>query len=67
MLDWHFAQICRSGRRVIMAALRDSLNLDGIHHVESILIDWLAMRYACYVHYGENSMKTSVKGTLATT
>lgn len=48
-----------------MAALRDALNLDGVHHVESILIDWLAMRYACYVHYGENSMKTSLNGTLA--
>lgn len=48
-----------------MAALRDALNLDCVHHIKSILIEWLAMRYAYYVHYGENSMKTSLKGTLA--
>lgn len=66
MLDCHFARLCRSGRRVILAALRNALYLDGVHYVESILIDWLAMRYACYVYYGESSMKTSLKGTLAT-
>ena len=40
-----------------MAALRDALNLDGVHYVESILIDWLAREQ--HENFSQGTLATS--------